>query len=313
MASTIDDNIAKLFDVANSALSDARSVSGRISSFYPNIDAAVLNYSLQKPDIRQPMELNNFLSDDNSSSTLQFLNAETEELIDKYFPEINACLRSSPEEWLCGIITGQKPFGLSQEVFEAVWHQARDRETRSRAAAVDQIRAEFTSRGFSMPPGAMLSAITRAEEQASDAVAEVNRAQAVRDSEIKLDLLRFAEDGAIRLKMGIFQAIGDLYRVLLDLPSKDIEASRMKVAAYGSFNDAVSRIYGVQLGFEELRLQAENLRMNGKLDETRLRIGALDGSRNTAMSQATQAFANIAASAAGAAGTMQADIISGGR
>ena len=307
----IDGNIAQLFEFARDALGRATQASGRVSTFIPNVNSGGLNYTPTLPQMARPAALTDFLQLDSSSSTLQFIDAETEGLIDKHFPEISGCLRYPPEEWLCGIITGQKPFGLSKEVFEAVWHESRDREYRARNSAVEQIRAEFSSRGFSAPPGAMLKAVMRAEERASDAIGDVNRAQTVRDSEIKLDLLKFAEEQAIRLKLGIFQAIADYYRVLMDLPNKDIEATRAKVAAYASFNDSMSQYYRVQLGFEELRLQAANLRMNGKLDESRIRVAAQDGSRNSALGQITSAFASAAEGAVNAAGTLNANIISG--
>lgn len=312
MASTIDTNIAQLFDFANDALGAARSVSGRINSFIPNINSADLDFTASVPQMDKPLALSDFLQIDNSQSTLRFVDGETEALIQQYFPEIQAgCLTSSPEEWLCGIITGQKPFGLSREVFEAVWHESRDREYRARNSAVEQIRADFSRRGFSLPPGAMIGATLQLEESASDAIGAVNRAQSIKDADIKLDLLKFAEEQAIRLKMGIFQSIADFYRVLISLPDKDIEAARMKVTAYSSLNDSLANYHRVQLGFEELRLQAANLRMNGKLDESRIRVAALDGTRNSAMGQATKAFADIAASAAGGASTLNASVVTG--
>src|SRR3546814_10111866 len=52
---------------------------------------------------------------------------------------------------------------------------------------------------------------------------------------------------------------------------------------YTTLFRSLSQYYRVQLGFEELRLQAANLRMNGKLDENRLRVAAADGSKNGAL------------------------------
>lgn len=307
----LDDNITLLSDFARDALSRAASVSGRINTFTPNISAANLAYTPNVPQMAKPASLTDFLPVDNSNGTLEFINSETEALIDQYFPEITGALRYAPEQWLVGIITGQQPLGLSKEVFEAVWHQSRDREYRARNSAIEQVRAEFSQRGFSLPPGAMVKAIIRMEEQASDAIGDVNRSQTVRDAEIKLDLLKFAQSQALQLKTGIFQAIASYYQVLMELPNKDIEASRMKVAAYSSLNDAMSQYYRVQLGFEELRLQAASLRMNGKLDENRLRVAAVDGSRNAAFGQATSAFASAAEGAINAAGTLQARIETG--
>lgn len=307
----IDGNISQLFDFADSALASARAASGRISSFTPSVSGGDLNFTEQPLSMAKPLALTDLLQVDNSQAQFAWVDAEAEQKVDLYFPEITGCLRYPPEEWLCGIITGQQPFGLSKEVFEAVWHESRDREYRARNSAVEQIRAEFSQRGFRSPPGAMFKAIMQVEERASDAIGEVNRAQTVKNAEIKLDLLKFAESEALKLKLGIFQAIADYYRILANLPNNDIEASRMKVAAYSSFNDSMANFNRVQLGFEELRLQAANLRMNGKLDKSRIQVASLDGSRNAAFGQSTDAFARVAAQVAGAAGTINANIISG--
>lgn len=310
---SIDENIEQLMDFATRAMTNARAAEGRISSFVPNVTGANLSYTVNQPNMPLPAKLSDLLSPDNSSSTIRFLDGESEKWIDKYFPEINACLRSSPEEWLCGIITGQKPFGLSKEVFEEVWHNSRDREYRARNTSVRQVHAEFSSRGFSAPPGAQLAAVVQIERAAADAIGEVNRAQTVKDAEIKLDLLKFAEEQAIRLKLGVLQAMADFYRQWVELPNKDIEASRIRTQAYATFQNALASYYNVQLGFEELRLQAASLRMNGKIDSDRVRVAASSGdTRNAALGQAVQSYGQIAAAASSAASTLQADILSGG-
>ena len=309
---SIDSNIEKLFSIANSALSTAREQASRIHYSTPNIGNPSLGYTPGRSGATKPLALSDMLTTDDSSARLQFLDQESEKWLDTYFPELQACLKSEPERWLCGIITGQKPFGLSEDVFRAVWLQARDREYRTRNSASQQLRGDFSRRGFSLPPGAMTAAMSRVEREASDAIGAVNIAQAIRDSEIKLDLLKFAEEQALTLKRGILIVLADFYRTWVELPNKALEASRLKVA-YQSLNSALSDYYRVELGWEELRLQAANLRMNGRLDADRIRVSAANGdNRNAAVATATSAFADVAASASNAAGTMQANIISGG-
>ncbi|MEQ6329143.1 hypothetical protein VLF92_12570 [Pseudomonas chengduensis] len=309
----IDDNIAELFAFANTALGNARAAEGRLSTFLPQVSGGNLAFTEKAVNMPVPTSLGDLLSPDNSSATIQFLNSESEQWLDKYFPELQGALRYAPEEWLVGIITGQKPFGLNKEVFEAVWHDSRDREYRVRNSAVEQIRSEFSASGFSSPPGAMLKAIARAEERASDAIGEVNRAQTVRDAEIKLDLLKFAQQQALNLKIGVLQAMADFYRQWIELPNKDLEASRIRTQAYATFQDSLSSYWRVQLGFEELRLQAANLRMNGQLYKSRIAVGAVaSDTRNNALGQAVRAYGDIASSAASAASTLNANILSGG-
>ena len=309
----IDDNINNLFALAQNALTIASNRANSIGLTSYNAPSANLKFTERPLNLDKPAALSDFLSPDTSSSTVTYLNGEAEKWLDKFFPEIQACLRTAPEEWLCGIITGQKPFGLSKEVFEAVWHEGRDREYRVRNSAVRQLHAEFSGRGFSLPVGAHVAAISRAEQDASDAIGQVNRTQMAKDAEIKLDLLKFAEEQAIKLKLGVMQAMADFYRMWIDLPNKELEASRIRTQAYAAFQSALSSYYNVQLGFEELRLRAAEVRMNGKLDVTKINasmVGA-DG-RNAALGNATRAFGDVAAAAASAASTLVAEIETGG-
>lgn len=310
---TIDDNINRLFEFASAAIGNARSAEGRLAAVNVSTNVPNLNYKVGQPNMPLPTSLGELLSPDNSSTTIKFLDAESEKWLDKFFPEIQACLRTSPEEWLCGIITGQKPFGMSREVFEAVWHEGRDREYRARNSAVRQLHSEFSARGFSLPVGAHVAAITKAEEAASDAIGQVNRQQMTEDARIKLDLLKFAEEQAIRLKLGVLQAMADFYRQWIELPNKDLEASRIKTQAYATFQDALSSYYRVQLGFEELRLQAASLEHSGKIDSNRLKVDAARtwDSRNAALGQAVQAYGDVAAAAASAASTLTANVVTG--
>lgn len=310
--SDIDSNIAELFSLAEDSLRTAEEQASRIAYMFPTINNGNLNHEVPGFAGDKPSALSDMLIEDDSSARILFLDSETDKWLDKYFPELQACLRDEPEKWLCGIITGASPFGMSESYFREIWLQARDREYRARNSATEQIRAEFSARGFTMPPGAMAHALIAAERTTADAIGAVNIAQAIRDSEIKLDLLKFAEEQALTLKRGILSSLADFYRSWIDLPNKTLEASKLRVQAYASLNSALSDYYRVELGWENLRLQAASLRMNGKLDESKIRVSAGTGdSRNSAIGQAVRAFADVAASASNAAGTLQANIISG--
>ena len=194
---TIDSLLDALRDQAASALFTARATTSRISNNAPvGVRNHNLDYTFRKPTLAPPPGFGDLLPGDTTGDTIQFLDSEAEKWLDKFFPEIQACLRTTPEEWLCGILTGQKPFGLDKAIFDLVWHNSRDREYKARNTEVRQIYNRFSNRGFTLPPGALVAATAQAEERASDAIAEVNRAQTLRDAEIKLDLMKFAEEQA---------------------------------------------------------------------------------------------------------------------
>lgn len=211
-----------------------------------------------------------------NSATLAWMDGEAEKWFTRFFPELAAANtnKDKPEQWLWGVINGTEPFGMAPQAFTAVWNQARDREYRARNSATEQIRQEFSARGFTLPPGAMVGAIARSEEAAADAIAGVNLAQMIRESEIKVDLLKFAEEQALRLKSGVMQSLADFYRQWLSVPDKNHEKGRLQVAAYDSLQRALGDYYQIELRFEELRMKAAELRATGGIEESKLRVSA---------------------------------------
>lgn len=310
---TIDSQVELLADLAEDALRSARETASRIGSSVPSITDATFEFNPDKPNLQPPPAFSDlFPGTDSSQEQIRYLDGEVEKWIDKYFPELNECLRSKPEEWICNILSGTNEYGLNATVFEIVWQRARDRAYRASATEQGTLQAQFSERGFAAPPGVLLYAQNEAEQRASQAIGEVNREQMIRESEIKLDLLKFAEEQAIRLKLGIMDALRAFYIQWAQLPDKDIERSRIRAQAQASLYAALSSYYNVELGFEELRLRSAQVKAGISIDNNRVRVSNLDSGRNGALGQAVQGFAGVASATGSAGGALFADISTGG-
>lgn len=313
MANSIDAQSQAVLDLANSALSTARTTASRIGTFSPALTNASFSYNVTQPAMSPPPQFSDlFPGADTTDEQVQWLNAEAEKWIDKYFPEISMCLKTLPEEWLCGILSGEKEFGLDKTVFEVIWQRAREREYRSASTEAATIQNDFSNRGFAMPPGVMVQLQTDSERRAAAGISEANREQMIREAEIKLDLLKFAEEQAIRLKLGVMDAMRAFYLAWIQLPDKDLRAAEIRSRAQADFYRALSSYYDVNLGFEQLRLRAAEARAGIQIDNNRIRVSNTDAGRNAALGAATQAFADTAASAASAGSALFADIVTGG-
>lgn len=315
---TIDSNIEQLFEISADAAARAREQASRISYASPAFTIPNSGFDPDRPSINRPQPLSDFIGVNNDPARAAWLNGEADKWLNKYFPNTASALNSSPEQWFSEILTGKDAdgnptkYGRYDHVFERVWAAARDREYRSRNSAVNQIASDFSSRGFTVPQGAMISAITQLENETANAIGRVNIEQAFKDAEIHKEILLFASDQAIRMRLGILGELAGFYRMWIELPDKTLDESKLKVDAYNSLNNALSDYYKVELGWEELRMAAEKLRIDGKLDTARLKVQAATGdNRNGAIGQAVKAFADIAASSANAAGTLQANIVTG--
>jgi len=301
-----------LMTIAERALMEAQNTRGWIGAFSSvHAPDAKFSHSVKRPSLGEAPKFSDLFEAGNSSSPeIIRLNNEADAWLAKYFPAISSGLKTLPEDWLVGVISGVKPFGLDKSIFEIVWHQARDRAYRAAQSEGRTLEAAFSGRGFSLPPGALAAAMAQTEARAGQAIAEVNREQAVKDAEIKLELLKFAEEQAIRYKLGIMDAMKEFYQMWYAMPDREIERARIRTQAMASFYGALSSYHNIEIAFEQLRLQAARTKAevdqhNGKLDldaQQILRAGL------PSIGAVAQAFGNIASGAAGAAGTLVAQI-----
>jgi hypothetical protein len=309
-----DETTAFLQSLASQALSNASNNASRIYSLPPPVNTRDPNFSVDitKPNIGPPPSFGDLFGNDETDPTIQYLNGQADAWVEKYFPELNACLKNLPEEWLCDIISGVKPFGHSQTYFELVWHQARDRAQRTLQTSQKSLAADFSARGFSLPPGAMADAMTQLERDANDAALAVNREQAIKDADIKLDLLKFAEEQAIRLKTAVMQSLADFYRQWISVSDQDIRSAQVRAQAQAALYAALSSYYGVEMSFQELLVRREQLdsEVDIAVDRNRISQQSNFSATASALGQAVSAFAGVSANAAQAGGSLVAEISS---
>lgn len=296
---------------AENALREASNAARRISAGKrPDLTNPRLDIDLDKPTLEAPPKFSDLFPDaDDTSQEVTRLNTMVDQWLADYFPSIEGCLQNVPDDWLCGVISGTNPFGLPESVFEAIWHGARDREERNFRSEEGTIRAEFSSRGFSIPPGALVSAVEKSRQRAAEAVQEVNRQAAIRNEEVKVQLLQLAVQEATRYKLGIMSSLADFYRTWVTLPNKEIEKARVRAQAYNALYSALGAYYNVEVAFEELRLRAKSGDVDAQISSDQNKIALFSASNAASgLGQAVRGFADISGQAAGSAGSLIAQI-----
>lgn len=299
--SVIDDIINNQRSVVTQAMSNANSYAGRVSFWMPNQTNPQFSHSPGKPNLAPPMKFSDLLTGDTSDDLRRFLDDQVDALMAKFFPHLLDC-QNSPEAWACKIIGGEDPYGDSAGIFTSVWQQARDQEAASRNTATRRLHAAFSARGFTIPPGAMLGAQLEMEQASADAVAQVNRDEMRRATEIKMELLQFAVQQAAQIKMGVLGVLADFYRTWIDLPQKHLEEARVRAQVYATFNQSMADYWNVELGWEQLAVECKKLKAAIAVDVDRNRANAVQGadSRNSALASIANAMASIAAAASDA-------------
>lgn len=308
-----DATTSELFRIATQALTDAENTQRMIWNSQgrapgtPNVHSNITlsNNSVGAP----PTAFDVFAIGDMKDDQIVWLNSQVDDYIAKYFPEINACLKTLPEEWLCNVLSGVKPFGIDSTIFDLVWQRARDRANAEGLSNRRTLEANSSAHGFSLPNGALLSATLQLEKKRSDLIHDTNREVLLQDAMIKKDILLFAEEQALRYKLGIMQAMADMYKAWMILPNNDLERARLRADAMNTYYNALSTYWNVETSFEDLRLRAETLRVNTELQNVELDIRAYAASRGDGgLGAAAQAFGTIAGQATNAASSLVAQI-----
>lgn len=265
---------------------------------------------ITKPDLGEAPKFSDLFGGDSTDTTLRYLDDQAAAWMSKYFPAHDGCFKSITEDSLCSILSGAKPYGLDKSILELVWHQARDRASRTKLSERANIAATFSALGFSMPPGAMIDAMAQSERSATDAAIEVSREQAIKDADIKIEIFKLGLQLSVQLKTGIMASLTDFYRMWISVPDKDIERARIRAMAQASLASSLSSYYNVELGFQELKLRADQLKAGIDIDVDRNAIAKQGNFMGIAgpLASAVNAFAGVAGDAAQAGGSLTAQV-----
>jgi hypothetical protein len=312
MSSDYSSTTSQLFSSAQQAVSLASLSAGRIGAdVKPALANPVLNYTVAAKNFgAAPAFSDLFTGADSTDATTAELNQQVDDWLAKYFPSINSGFQNVPEDYLIGVISGVTPFGTDKTVFDLVWQQSRDRAYVTARSEQRQLEASFSGRGFSLPPGALIDALAQSEARATTAVLDTVRDQAVKEADIKVQILNQAVQIASQLKLGILTASADYFRAYYSVYSLSNETARIRAQAYQAYYQALSTFYGTEVSWESLRLQAATDSAGISQGNDRNKIGLYSGGAgaNQAQGQAVQGFSSIASMAYNAAGSLTAQI-----
>ena len=310
MASEYSSTTEALLDNAQRSMEHALMIAARIGGTRLSLKERQFSHSVRKIKLDPPPKFSDvFDGADSSDAIIAGLNDKVDAWLAKYFPSINGQFQNVPEDYLVGVISGVKPFGVDATVFDLVWHRARDRAYRTATSEQRTLAAAFSARGFGLPPGAMVDAIAQSEQRATAAALEVNREQAIKDADIKVDILKHAVGVATQLKTGILNTSAEFFRNYYSAYGHGNDVARIRAQAYQSYYNALSSYYNVEIAWENLRMEsaAKTAEVDGAID--RNRVAAYSGNAvPAAHAQASRGMAEIAASSASAAGTLVAQI-----
>lgn len=317
MASEYSSTTEQLFSNATLATSNASSALASMgTAVKPTLLNPTFSYSVADKNFGTgPVFSDLFDGADNTNADIAALNDQVDQWLEKYFPSINGSFQTVPEDYLVNVIGGTKPFGVDKTVFDLIWTQNRDRAYRTTQTEQRTLEASFANRGFTLPPGALVDQLAASERHATDVTIDQLREQAMKEADIKVQILQQAVQIAAQLKQGILATSADFFKAYYGVYTLSNETARIKAEAYQAYYQALSSFYNVEVNWESLRMQAAKETADVAVDTDRNRIGlfSASGQVNSALAEAVKGFTNLAGQANTAASSLvvQVESVSG--
>ena len=175
-------------------------------------------------------------------------------------------------------------YGVETADESRLWDRARDRENSSAILAVENVRRQFSGRGFSLPPGALVSLTEAAIQNSQDASNALSREIAPKRGDLYVQNRQFAIQQSIAI-MGMIQRYHGAVmgralvaaKALADtgIAYYNAQVARLNLQLDGYKTDAQVFETQVRAAVETVnvyRAQLEAARVQGEIDKNKIEI-----------------------------------------
>lgn len=152
------------------------------------------------------------------------LDDQVDALIRRYNPQYHSQM-AAIEAQLARLMEGGT--GMSPAVEAALLERAKDRDLGEYARVRETAWAEAANRGFTLPGGSLLSAITQARQGAANNIARANSDIVIKQAELEQQNLQFAITTSTGLRTTILNAALSYHQNLIQINGQALEQAKM--------------------------------------------------------------------------------------
>lgn len=163
---------------------------------------------------------------------------------------------------------GDEPLGMSNLVWDAIWQRGADKEDLADFQARKLAMREFGSRGFELPPGALVARTSEIIQKNRAAKAELNREQVVKQAEIEVEQVRFGITNTIEWEKTLIQEHSQYEQRKLEAAKAVVEMGIALLSAKVSLYNAEVVMFNMQLEVYKNLIEADKL----KLESYRIQV-----------------------------------------
>lgn len=195
-----------------------------------------------------------------------------EQFFATYYPLANDAMDEAIE-WLRRTIT-EGGTGIPQDVENLIWQRHRDNLQRGTTQAKNQAMAEFASRGFNLPPGALVARLQNLDMDGLAKLSEASRDLAIKRMEIEIENIKFAVELATKLRLNAMQAATDYIKAMMLAPETATKLVDQNTNAQARLISATADFYRARLIRDDLTMKAWGTLMEQKSKDGSINIDA---------------------------------------
>ena len=223
-----------------------------------------------------------------SAAMMSVLDGQLDAMLARYCPRYHSSMETM-ELRLSQLMAGGS--GFSGDVERAVIERAKDRHLGEYRRVRDAAWADAADRGYTLPPGALLSAATKARQAAADNLARANVELVAKQAEMEQANLQFALSTSMNLRQSVLAAMLSYHGNLVQINGQALEHAKAVVGmAVEAYNIAV-KAFGAKLEAWRAQVALYEVRLKGAMAAIDLYKAEVDALQ--ALTQVDMAKVNV--------------------
>lgn len=194
--------------------------------------------------------------------------------VNTFFPVLDPAIQTAENKWLLDVIN-LGYLGIPVSVETAIWERARGKDTLEALRMEEEAVSQFSSRGFSLPPGVLVNRLQAVQQEAANKSSTIARDVAIKQTEISIEMTKFAIGEMSKLRLGIASALADFMRAWMALPAAAADIARAKAEMNKQLWDSSANYIQALVGKANLQLSADKSNQNTQLESIRTGVDAV--------------------------------------
>ena len=181
--------------------------------------------------------------------------------------------------------------GLPNDVEQAIWDRARNREDGVYNRTKDQILVENANRGFTLPSGSITAKLQDASQEVQDKIGSLSRDIAIKQAELEQENLKIAVSNSINLEQinmnyntQVINRLLDSRKFLqtaaIEIYNAEVQQVQLELDAYKAYADGFeTRLRAALTDLEIYRSELEGQKLVGEINQQSIQVylGQLEG------------------------------------